>query len=70
MCIYINSDELIRTFIMDGNFSAEHMQYQTTDKDATLSSGMEFMSNPDIYKSHLQSGAEMIQVSEQPILSL
>ncbi|KAN0135024.1 hypothetical protein V8E53_007142 [Lactarius tabidus] len=41
---------LIRTFIMDGNFSAEHMQYRTTDKDVSLSAGMAFMSNPDLYK--------------------
>ena len=61
ICIY--SNELIRTFIMDGNFSAEHMRYRTTEKDVALSPGMAFMSNPDIYKSHLQNGAEMRQVS-------
>ena len=61
--IRIYSNELIRTFIMDGNFSAEHMRYRTTDKDVALSPGMAFMSNPDIYKSHLQSGAEMRQAS-------
>ncbi|KAN0137341.1 hypothetical protein V8E53_004786 [Lactarius tabidus] len=55
-------NELIRTFIMDGNFSAEHMRYQTTEKDVSLSPGMAFMANPDLYKTHLQSGAEMIQV--------
>ena len=61
ICIY--SNELIRTFIMDGNFSAEHMRYRTTEKDVALSPGMAFMSNLDIYKSHLQNGAEMRQVS-------
>jgi hypothetical protein len=49
---------------MDGNFSAEHMRYWTTEKDVPLSPGMAFMSNPDLYKSHLQSGVEMIQVNE------
>jgi len=49
---------------MDGNFSAEHMRYRTNEKDVALSPGMAFMSNPDLYKSHLQSGAEMIQVCE------
>jgi hypothetical protein len=62
ICAY--SNELIRTFIMDGNFSAEHMRYRTTDKDVSLSPGMAFMSNPDLYKSHLRSGAEMAQASE------
>jgi hypothetical protein len=61
ICDY--SNELIRTFIMDGNFSAEHMCYRSTDKDVALSPGMAFMSNPELYKSHLQSGAEMIQAS-------
>ena len=60
------SDELICTFIMDGNFSAEHMQYRTTEKDVALSPGMAFMSNPDIYKSHLWSGAELTQASINP----
>jgi hypothetical protein len=48
---------------MDGNFSAEHMRYRSTDKDVALSPRMAFMSNPELYKSHLQSGAEMIQAS-------
>ena len=51
---------------MDGNFSAEHMQYRTTEKDMALSPGMAFMSNPDIYKSHLQSGVELTQASINP----
>jgi hypothetical protein len=48
---------------MDGNFSAEHMRYRTTEKDVALSPGMAFMANPDSYKAHLRSGAEIIQVS-------
>jgi hypothetical protein len=56
-------NELIRTFIMDGNFSAEHMRYRTTEKDVALSPGMAFMANPELYKSHLRHGAEMTQVS-------
>jgi hypothetical protein len=48
---------------MDGNFSAEHMRYQTREKDVSLSPGMAFMANPEVYKSHLRSGAEIVQVS-------
>jgi hypothetical protein len=47
---------------MDGNFSAEHMKYRSRDDDVFLSPGAAFMSNPDIYKSHLSSGVEMAQV--------
>ena len=53
---------------MDGNFLAEHMQYRTTEKEVSLSPGMAFMSNPDIYKSHLRSGTELTQVSINPLL--
>ena len=61
----MDSNELIRTFIMDGNFSAEHMQYRTTEKEVSLSPGMAFMANPDIYKAHLRSGSEMHQASRR-----
>jgi hypothetical protein len=47
---------------MDGNFSAEHMHCRSGDTDALLSSGMVFMANPDLYRKHLQSGKESIQV--------
>ncbi|KAF8258432.1 hypothetical protein EI94DRAFT_1519298, partial [Lactarius quietus] len=49
------------TFIMDGNFSAEHMRHRTGEKDASLLAGMAFMANPDAYKAHLRSGKEFIQ---------
>ena len=39
------------------------MRYRTTEKDVASSPGMAVMSNPDVYKSHLQSGAEMRQAS-------
>ncbi|KAI9435892.1 hypothetical protein BJY52DRAFT_1230672 [Lactarius psammicola] len=51
------------TFIMDGNFSAEHMRYRTREDDIALSPGMAFLANPDLYKAHLRSGAEMVQPS-------
>jgi hypothetical protein len=55
-------NQLIRTFIMDGNFSAEHMRCRTGEKDVPLSAGMAFMANPDSYKAHLRSGQESVQV--------
>ncbi|KAI9434614.1 hypothetical protein H4582DRAFT_1818472 [Lactarius indigo] len=56
-------DQLIQTFIMDGNFSAEHMRHRSGDKDVALSAGMAFMANPDSYKAHLQCGKEIAQPS-------
>ncbi|KAN0129865.1 hypothetical protein V8E53_012337 [Lactarius tabidus] len=57
------SNQLIRTFIMDGNFSTEHMQCRTGEKDVHLSAGMAFMANLEEYKAHLKSGKESIQPS-------
>ncbi|KAI9443894.1 hypothetical protein H4582DRAFT_2071441 [Lactarius indigo] len=56
-------NQLIRTFIMDGNFSAEHMRCRTGDTDVPLSVGMAFMANPNSYKAHLHSGQEISQPS-------
>ncbi|KAI9431761.1 hypothetical protein H4582DRAFT_1822014 [Lactarius indigo] len=56
-------DQLIRTFIMDRNVSAEHMRHRSGDKDVALSAGMAFMANPDSYKAHLQCGKEIAQPS-------
>ncbi|KAH9030738.1 hypothetical protein EDB85DRAFT_1866206 [Lactarius pseudohatsudake] len=56
-------NQLIRTFIMDGNFSAEHMRCRTGETDVPLSSGMAFMANPNSYKAHLHSGQEVSQPS-------
>ena len=55
-------DQLICTFIMDGNFSAEHMRYKPGQKDIVLSAGMAFMANPDGYSTHIRTGKEISQV--------
>ncbi|KAH8985052.1 hypothetical protein EDB86DRAFT_2810433 [Lactarius hatsudake] len=60
---YAFMNQLIRTFIMDGNFSAEHMRCRTGDADLPLSAGMAFMANPNSYKAHLHSGQEIVQPS-------
>ncbi|KAN0136253.1 hypothetical protein V8E53_006113 [Lactarius tabidus] len=57
------SNQLIRTFIMDGNFSAEHMKCRTTEAETPLSAGMAFMTDPNSYKAHLNTGKEIAQPS-------
>jgi hypothetical protein len=47
---------------MDGNFSAEHMRQRSGERDVALSAGMAFMANPELYKAHLRSGTEIVQV--------
>ncbi|KAF8258658.1 hypothetical protein EI94DRAFT_1707799 [Lactarius quietus] len=61
--IRYNENQLIRTFIMDGNFAAEHIRSRSGDKDVPLSLRMAFMANPEAYKTHLKSGQESIQPS-------
>ncbi len=63
------SKQLMRTFIMDGNFSAEHMKCRTGDSETPLSPGMAFMANPEPYQAHLRSGLEIPQVCST-VLSL
>ncbi|KAH9018398.1 hypothetical protein EDB85DRAFT_1873822 [Lactarius pseudohatsudake] len=52
-------NQLIRTFIMDGNFSAEHMRCRTGETDVPLSAGMAFMANPNSFKAHLHSAVNL-----------
>ncbi|KAF8264636.1 hypothetical protein EI94DRAFT_1592386 [Lactarius quietus] len=56
-------NELIWTFIMDGNFLAEHLRHRSGERDVSLSEGLAFMANPDTYKAHLWSGWECAQPS-------
>lgn len=60
--MFYEREQLIRTFIMDGNFSAEHMKHRSSERDVSLSSGMAFMANLELYQSHLRSGREVPQV--------
>ncbi|KAF8259676.1 hypothetical protein EI94DRAFT_1614829 [Lactarius quietus] len=55
--------QLIRTFIMDGNFSTEHMKHRSREKDIALSAGMGFMADPEPYKAHLWTGRQIDQPS-------
>jgi hypothetical protein len=60
----VGRNQLIRTFIMDGNFSAEHMKSRTREKDISLSDGMAFMVNQSSYMAHLKTGKEFTQVCD------
>ncbi|KAI0257980.1 hypothetical protein BC834DRAFT_837287, partial [Gloeopeniophorella convolvens] len=43
------------TFIMDGNFTAEHMRARTSDDEVPLSEGTSFIAEPTRYKEHLST---------------
>lgn len=52
-CTCFHRAQLIRTFIMDGNFSAEHMRHRSGDRDVFLSAGTAFMANLESFQAHL-----------------
>ena len=65
LCILtLSRNELIRTFIMDGNFSAEHMRCRTGETEVPLSSGMAFMADPVSYNAHLSTAKDVPPVSD------
>jgi hypothetical protein len=48
----------MRGFVMDGNFSAEHMAMRKPDDDVFLSDGTAFMVGTKDYKAHLAQATE------------
>lgn len=51
-----------RTFVMDGNFSAEHMKMRKKEDDAPMTSGAGFMVETSRYSRHLEVANGDIQV--------
>ncbi|GBE79973.1 hypothetical protein SCP_0211750 [Sparassis crispa] len=52
-----------RGFVMDGNFSAEHMKMKHSEEDVALSDGQAFMVSQEDYKAHLAVAMESHQRS-------
>ncbi|GBE83152.1 hypothetical protein SCP_0501990 [Sparassis crispa] len=52
-----------RGFVMDGNFSAEHMKMKHPEEDVALSDGQAFMVGQEDYKAHLAVAMESHQRS-------
>ncbi|GBE82431.1 hypothetical protein SCP_0408150 [Sparassis crispa] len=52
-----------RSFVMDGNFSAEHMKMKHPEEDVALSDGQAFMVSQEDYKAHLAVAMESHQHS-------
>ena len=52
----------MRGFVMDGNFSAEHMAMKNPEDDVSLGDGAAFMVGTAEYKAHLAVASEDHQV--------
>jgi len=49
-----NSEKHSRSFVMDGNFKAEHLHVSDPDDEVWLMDGLGYMVGKDRYKSHLE----------------
>lgn len=56
----------MQTFVMDGNFSAEHLKMRCPWDDVPISDGHGFMVTDGPYKSHLQGKLEQREVGALP----
>jgi hypothetical protein len=56
----------MRTFTMDGNFSAQHAAMRKPDDDVSLSDGNGFMVGSKRYQDHLAQAIEDTQVRLHP----
>ena len=53
----------MRSFVVDGNFKANHLKQKNDNSDIWLTSGEGFMTNTARYKIHLQTAKETKTVS-------
>jgi hypothetical protein len=53
----------MRSFVADGNFSADHLKQKNDRTDVWLTSGEGFMTNTNRYEIHLKKAKEIKMVS-------
>lgn len=56
----------MRSVVMDGNFSAEHLRMRNPNDDVALSDGQGFMVGERLYKEHLKVALEFKEVRHRP----
>ncbi|KAG1783468.1 hypothetical protein EV702DRAFT_1176575 [Suillus placidus] len=59
----LNDWKFTRSFVMDGNFKAEHLHPIKPFDEVWLSDGLGFMVGKDRYKMHLEEAADMVEKS-------
>jgi hypothetical protein len=57
-----DQSKYIRSFVMDGNFKAEHMNMKNAGDDVSLSEGTGFMVKDKEYKEHIRVSKETKEV--------
>lgn len=52
------SDAVALRYVLDGNFTAQHMKMKRLEDDVALSDGLGYMVNDKCYQSHIRSAAD------------
>lgn len=58
-----NSDTVALRYVVDGNFTAQHMKMRRPEEDVSLSDGLAYMVEDKAYQAHVASAAENTEVS-------
>ena len=53
----------MRSIVIDGNFTADHLKMRHPENDVALSPGGRYMVEPTQYKAHLESAIDHREVS-------
>ncbi|KAM6503384.1 hypothetical protein JOM56_000327 [Amanita muscaria] len=53
-----DSDAVALRYVLDGNFTAQHMKMKRPEDDVALSDGLGYMVNDKCYQSHIRSAAD------------
>ena len=53
----------MRSIVIDGNFTADHLKMRHPENDVALSPGGQYMVEPTQYKAHLESAIDHREVS-------
>ena len=60
--MYLFSDEILRTMVVDGNFTADHIKQKHPDDDVWLSEGEGMMAAWEPYGIHIKTSKDIKEV--------
>ena len=63
----MHSKELMRTLVVDGNFTADHLRQKRAMDDVWLAEGTAMMTSRQPYHKHLVIAKDTHEVSDEPL---
>ncbi|KAI6125608.1 hypothetical protein EDD16DRAFT_1517081 [Pisolithus croceorrhizus] len=64
--VWYDRDTVMRQYVIDGNFTAQHMKMNKPELDVALSDGKGYMVSEGPYQNHLQQSLDTKEVSRDP----